>query len=73
MRVFKMGGPLWSGARLYPQGQPQRMAGRKVAALANMLRLVPLNGTQPRSGRIFKYARANYAATAHASLPAQEG
>jgi hypothetical protein len=49
------------------------MNGRKAAGLADVLRLVPLNGTQPRSGRIFKYARANYAPTAHAFLLAQAG
>jgi hypothetical protein len=70
MRVFKMGGPLWSGARLYPQYQPD---GRKAPELADVLRLVPLNGTQPRSGRIFKYARANYTPTVNASLLALEG
>jgi hypothetical protein len=49
------------------------MTGRKAAELADMLRLLPFNRTQPRSGRIFKYACANYAPTAHAFLLAQAG
>jgi hypothetical protein len=59
---------VWS--TVYPQDQPD---GRKAAELADVLRLVPLNGIQPRSGRIFKYARTNYAPTAHAFLLAQAG
>jgi hypothetical protein len=49
------------------------MNGRKAAELADVLRLVPLNGTQPHSDRIFKYARENYAPTAHVSVLAQAG
>ena len=35
----------------YLRDQPD---GLKAAELADVLRLVPLNGTQPRSGRIYK-------------------
>jgi len=49
------------------------MNGRKAAELANVLRLVPLHGTQSRSGRIFKFARATYAPTAQVFVLAHAG
>jgi len=57
MRVFKMGGLLCYGhdgtAGSAGRTESRRTCERAAAG--------PLNGTQPRSGRIFKYARANYA------------
>jgi len=44
------------GARLCPQGQPQRAADSRVFGFNEVLRLVPLRGTQPRSVRIGKRA-----------------
>jgi len=40
---------LTDGARLCPQGQPQRVAGLTAFGFPEVLRLIPLRGTLPRS------------------------